>query len=188
MRRLLTVLAVSAALLGGLVAAPGAESRGNGIERVTSLETELLSAVNATRTARGLRPLELSPGLRTAAAAHSRAMLEQGFFEHESSDGTPFDQRVRRFYPTSKFSFWSVGENLLYTTGELGTDAAVKAWLASPGHRRNLLSGQWREAGVGVVRAAAAGGVFGGTETWVVTMDFGTRGASDRSPQRSSRP
>lgn len=187
MRRLAAVFAVVAVLLGGLVAAPVAESRGNGIERVTQLEAEVLSAVNEVRTARGLQPLSLAPGLRAAAAFHSRAMAENGFFEHDSSDGTSFDRRVRRFYPTTKFAFWSVGENLLYTTRSLDAPAAVKAWLASPGHRRNLLSSQWRDAGVGVVRAASAGGVFGGSETWVLTMDFGTRGDTDRTTQRSSR-
>ena len=53
--------------------------------------------------------------------------------------------------------------------------AIVSAWMGSPGHRANLLRGLFREAGVGVMFNPAAGGIFGGEATWVVTLDLGSR-------------
>jgi len=53
--------------------------------------------------------------------------------------------------------------------------AVVDAWMGSPGHRANLLRGSFREAGVAVMYNPAAGGVFGGEATWVVTLDLGRR-------------
>ena len=53
--------------------------------------------------------------------------------------------------------------------------SVVDAWMGSPGHRANLLRGSFREAGVAVMYNPAAGGVFGGEATWVVTLDLGRR-------------
>ena len=39
------------------------------------------------------------------------AMLNQGFFSHESADGTSFASRLRRFYRPTR-GYWIVGENL----------------------------------------------------------------------------
>jgi uncharacterized protein YkwD len=102
-------------------------------------------------------------------------MLTRGFFAHESANGTSFSSRIRGFYgPRS--STWTVGENLAMF-GDMTPTAAVvvDAWMGSPGHRANLLRGAFREAGVAVMFSPAAGGVFGGRATWVVTLDLGRR-------------
>jgi uncharacterized protein YkwD len=71
---------------------------------------------------------------------------------------------------------WTVGENLAMFGGSAPTaDAIVAAWMSSPGHRDNLLRGAFREAGIGIVHNPAAGGVFGGEPTWLVTLDIGRR-------------
>ncbi len=51
----------------------------------------------------------------------------------------------------------------------------VDAWMGSPGHRANLLRELFREAGVAIMFNPAAGGVFGGESTWVITLDLGSR-------------
>jgi uncharacterized protein YkwD len=102
-------------------------------------------------------------------------MATFGFFMHESRDGSAFSQRIKRFYVPRSGS-WSVGENLAMFGGVAPTASAiVTAWMGSPGHRANLLRGVFREAGVAVVFNSAAGGVFGGESTWVVTLDLGRR-------------
>jgi uncharacterized protein YkwD len=68
-----------------------------------------------------------------------------------------------------------VGENIAYGSPGLTAAGAVKEWLASPPHRANLLSRDWRDAGLGAVSAAPAPGVFGNVPTTVITMDFGFR-------------
>jgi uncharacterized protein YkwD len=51
----------------------------------------------------------------------------------------------------------------------------VTAWLASPGHRENLLGPKYREVGISAVRAAGAPGVYGGRRIVLLTVDFGAR-------------
>ena len=82
-------------------------------------------------------------------------MVNQGFFAHESPDGTTFDTRVERFYPSRGFRYWRVAENIAAMTGVMSAEEAVDLWLESPGHRRVIFDPQWREAGLGAVRAAS---------------------------------
>jgi uncharacterized protein YkwD len=143
--------------------------------RETSLETLVLRKINAVRTAHGLARLTASGGLTQAALTHSRSMVTSGFFAHESRDGAPFWKRLKLFYaPHSRR--WTVGENLAMFGGERpDAGAIVSSWLASPPHRANLLSSRFAQAGIAILHDPAAGGVFGGESTWVVTLDVGTR-------------
>jgi uncharacterized protein YkwD len=142
---------------------------------VDSLETQVLAELNAVRRAHGLTPLKLSGPLAAAADAHSRAMGTHGFFAHASRDGSEFWQRVRRFYAPGSRGAWSVGENLLWSSGRLEAKAAVRLWMGSAGHRKNILTARWREIGVSAVGVSQAPGVYGGHDVVIVTTDFGFR-------------
>jgi uncharacterized protein YkwD len=145
------------------------------VTRATSLEGRLIRQINLVRAARGLHRLTRSSALSRTAVGHSVAMATQGFFTHESADGKPFWNRVEQAY-TRHTRGWTVGENLAMFGGAPPSAAGiVQAWLASPPHRANLLRPIFREAGVGIVFNPAAGGVFGGAPTWVVTLDVGRR-------------
>lgn len=170
-RSALLVLALAVALVGATPASTATQAA----QRDTSLERAVIDAVNAVRAAHGLRPLTVSRGLRTAAYGHTNALAVAGLFQHESPDGTSFDRRVRRAYPTRGFSSWSVGENLVFGSAPFSAEDAVQAWLESPPHRRNLLSRTWREIGVGAVLAQNAGGQYGDEPVVIVTADFGAR-------------
>ena len=174
----LTCLIAALSVSAGAGSAPGAASTPT--ERLGQLDQQVLTEVNQTRVAHGLQRLVISSGLQRAAEAHSRQMLDQGFFSHDTPGGLSVGKRIRGYYPVDGFTTWSAGENLLY--GGVGTtaEAAVKAWLRSPEHRENMLSRTWREVGVASLRARVAGGAFGGRATLVVTMDFGAR--SGKSP------
>lgn len=177
MPRALVVAAFLAVLVLPAAAQPGATARAAGAEadRLPTLETAILSRLNELRSARDLPRLRAAPGLRAAAAAHSRAMLVGGFFAHDSADGTHFDVRVERFYPSRGFRFWRVGENLAAMTGVMTAEDAVDLWLSSPPHRRVLFDPTWREAGLGALRAPATGVFPGAGEASVVTLDVGVR-------------
>jgi uncharacterized protein YkwD len=145
------------------------------VTRDTSLEALVLREVNELRASHGLERLSASSALSRSAAGHSRAMATHGFFTHESRNGTAFSQRIKRFYVPRSGS-WSVGENLAMFGGTTPTASAiVSAWMSSPPHRANLLRTVFREAGLGIMFNPAAGGVFGGTSTWIVTLDLGRR-------------
>jgi uncharacterized protein YkwD len=140
-------------------------------------EARMLDRLNTVRARRGLAPLRASPALASAAHRHSMEMARNGFCGHDSANGGSFSQRVSRFYGRgSGWRTWSVAENVLCYPQQLTATAAVSKWLASPGHRANVLGPQWREVGVGAVYAESAPGEFSGADVLLVTADFGVRG------------
>jgi uncharacterized protein YkwD len=148
---------------------------GSAAREQRALEGALIREINEVRRGRGLRPLVGSAKLATAATQHTREMGEQGYFEHESYDSTPFWKRVAQFYPSRGWRSWSVGENLLYSSPDVTAGSGVDMWMNSPPHRANLLSRTWREIGVSAIHFEDAPGEFHGQPVTIVTADFGIR-------------
>jgi uncharacterized protein YkwD len=142
---------------------------------VSALETAVLASVNQLRAKRGLRALRFSARLSAAADQQSRAMGAKGFFSHNSSDGSAFWKRIRRHYTDRNYRYWSVGENLLWSSPDVQASQALDMWMKSPSHRANLLSKKWREIGLAAVHVHAAPGAFQGLDVTIVTADFGVR-------------
>jgi uncharacterized protein YkwD len=167
----LTALFVGVLSPGAVHSAIGSQSKVS----VAALEGGVLAELNDVRAAHGLRPLRLNAQLSAAARQHTSEMLTDGYFEHESFDGSAFWKRIKRFYAPGKGG-WSVGENLLWSSNTLAAKRAVELWMASPGHRENILNGSWREIGVSALYSGASTGTFGGGPVTVITTDFGARG------------
>jgi len=140
-----------------------------------SVQAALVRQMNALRAAHGLSRLQLSPALNAAAAVHSTQMARMGYFSHNSANGQSFSQRVASYYPSRGYRSWTVGENLVYGSPDLGAARALRLWLASPPHRANLLNPRWHELGLSAVHATSAPGVYGGSPATIVTADFGAR-------------
>lgn len=158
------------------VSPSGANERG--VRTLTArddLEGQILRELNALRRRHGLATLRVNHRLRAAADAHSAAMMTRGFFAHESADGSAFWKRVQRYYRQGPRSYWSVGENLLWSSPDVDAAAAVRMWVESPPHRKNMLNARWREVGLSAVHVESAPGVFGDIEVTAVTVDFGVR-------------
>jgi uncharacterized protein YkwD len=175
-----TIGALCAALLAAVAIASAAtaapvQTRAAGITRVSQLESAVLVQLNKIRRDHRLVPLKLSATLGRAAAAHSVQMGEDGYFKHESADGSAFWKRVATFYPSRGWSYWAVGENLLWSSPDVNAPGAMKLWMASPEHRANILSPRWREVGVSAVKVASAPGTYNGLDVTIVTTDFGVR-------------
>jgi uncharacterized protein YkwD len=168
----LTLALAFAGVAAGATAAPGPT---RSLTAVDTLEAEVLVRLNAIRRKHGLVPLRSSRPLTAAADAHSKAMGTHGFFAHDSRDGSEFWKRVRRFYGPGRYSTWSVGENLLWSSGRLDAAAALELWMKSPGHRKNILTARWREIGLSAVGVKSAPGVYGGHDVVIITTDFGVR-------------
>jgi uncharacterized protein YkwD len=165
------VLALLVAL--GLAAAPSANARN--MSRGQGLDAAILARMNAARAAYGLGPLRRNAELAVAARHHSLEMARGGYFAHASPDGGSFAGRVREWYRVVGRR-WAVGENLLWSTPSIGGLKAVNLWLASPGHRENVLGRSWKDVGCAAVHVADAPGVYGYQPVTVVTCDFGRRG------------
>ena len=126
-------------------------------------ERALLTAVNAARAAHELAPLEVDPALTRAAQGHSRTLLRTNTFAHG-----PFAARLARSGARGPV----LAENLGWGKGSRATAAGiVRGWLASPGHRANLLRPGFTRIGLGT-RTGTFLGVRGAT---VVTANFAGR-------------
>jgi uncharacterized protein YkwD len=171
-----TVAAVvcAAALVGTAAAAP-TQQRAAGMTRVTQLEGDVLTQLNSVRRANGLVPLKLSATLSKVANEHSVQMGQDGYFAHESFDGAVFWKRIERVYPSTGWKYWAVGENLLWSSPDVDGPGALKLWMASPEHKKNILTAKWREIGISAVHVAAAPGTYDGLDVTIVTTDFGVR-------------
>jgi uncharacterized protein YkwD len=165
----LVVLAAALVAPSALPAAPAATAG------MTTLELGVLRDLNATRAEYGLPPLTLNQRLSDAAAAHTHEMAAEGYFKHSSFDGTPFWRRIGQFYPVTGYAYWSVGENLLWSSPDLDPSDAIDWWMQSPPHRANILSKEWREVGLDALHVTAAPGTYHGLDVTLVTMDFGVR-------------
>ena len=169
-------LAIALTLLSVFAAGAGAASKPvRTLAAADQLESQVLAELNRIRRQHGLTPLRLSRPLSAAADTHSRAMGTLGFFDHDSRDGSEFWKRVQRFYGPEGYQTWSVGENLLWSSGNLSASAALKLWMGSPGHRRNILTARWREIGLSALKVRSAPGVYGGRDVVIITSDFGVR-------------
>jgi len=169
------LLALACMLAAPATAADAAAKPTRNLTANNALERGVLGEMNALRKRHGLRPLRLSSRLSAAANAHSLSMARNGFFAHESADGSAFWRRVERFYGSKGYPYWSVGENLLWSSPDVDPAGALKMWMDSPPHRKNLLTARWREVGLSAVHVQVAPGIFNGLEVTIVTADFGVR-------------
>jgi uncharacterized protein YkwD len=139
------------------------------------LGVQILADINRVRSAHHLRPVRRSSGLTASAGAHSLEMIDDGYFAHNSPGGGAFWRRIERYYGSTSFHSWLVGETLLWASPGIDAGSAVHDWLTSPEHRKILLDPRWQEIGVSALHATAAPGAYGGREATVVTADFGVR-------------
>jgi uncharacterized protein YkwD len=138
------------------------------------IRTATLCLVNRERTARGELALQANARLEAAAQAHTESMAFGDYFEHAGPGGQTLMDRMRSsgYIHSSRVGF-AVGENIAWGTGELASPRAiVAAWMASPGHRANILDGHFRDTAIGVSPhppTSLAHGASGG----IYTQDFG---------------
>jgi len=147
--RATVVAVVGAGAVIGVSPTPAAAS--------SSLAQKAIDALTDTaRVAHGCKPLKLNSKLNTSAQKHANDMAKHDYFSHTSRNGTSWSKRIK------KAGFKNPGgENIAY--GFPTAVSVVQAWLASPGHRRNILDCNFKYIGVGY--APANGGY------WV--QDFG---------------
>lgn len=130
------------------------------------VEKALLAEMNRVRTRRGRRALKPLASLNRAARGQSRALLGAGAFQHESLDGSPFWTRlVAAGFPATR----RMGENLAMVSrcDRAAARETVRMWMASRGHRANLLNRRFRFVGSGVARAPDC-------STTILTADYGS--------------
>src|SRR3954470_24978386 len=129
-----------------------------------------LCLLNNERAAAGLHPVAETPGLTQPSAAYSARMVAESFFAHVSPDGGTLVDRLTAAGYIAPDGDWTVGENIAWGQAGLSTPRSIMAaWMASPGHRKNILTGELHEIGLGVVTGTPGDTSWGAT----YTTDFG---------------
>jgi len=130
-----------------------------------------LCLLNEQRAAYGLPPLRRAAVLDRASAAYAQRMVDERFFAHVGPDGLDVAHRLRAAgYGDRLGRDWVVGENIAWGQEIYATPrSTVQHWMASPGHRRNVLSDEYAEIGIGIVLGAPVDPTWGAT----YTTDFG---------------
>lgn len=126
-------------------------------------QKKLIELTNIERQKMGLSPVLENSALDQAAAAKAQNMFAENYWAHFAPSGkTPWD-----FILGSGYKFSYAGENL--AKNFTNSDDIVKAWMASPSHKDNLLSPKYKDMGI-----AVADGVLNGQRTTLVVQEFGT--------------
>jgi uncharacterized protein YkwD len=129
-----------------------------------------LCLLNDERAAAGLHPVAETPGLTQPSAAYSARMVAEDFFAHVSPDGGSLVDRLTAARYIAPDGDWTVGENIAWGQGDLGTPRSIMiAWMNSPGHRHNILTGEFDEIGIGIALGTPGDPTWGAT----YTTDFG---------------
>jgi uncharacterized protein YkwD len=112
----------------------------------------LVCEIERLRARRDLRRLDTDGRLAKAARRHAADMVDRHYFSHYSPAGADVADRARRTGYAKRECSWRLGEVLAWGVGGRSTAAAtVRAWMASPDHRRILVSNKYSDLGVGTV-------------------------------------
>jgi uncharacterized protein YkwD len=168
------IAAVAALALAAPAGAQAADCTGADLvpeaSNLTQVGQATLCLLNNERGAQGLRPVAEAGGLTQPSAAYSARMVAESFFAHEAPDGSTLVDRLTAAGYIAPYGDWTVGENIAWGQGSLSTPRSiVAAWMASPGHRKNVLTSEYTEIGLGVVTGTPGDTSWGAT----YTTDFG---------------
>lgn len=144
------------------------------MENLTIVRAATLCLINRERAAQGEGLLREDTELQTAAQWHSESMASGGYFEHTGPAGDGVLERLERVgYIGPDTLAYEIGENIAWGSLSDATPASiVAAWMASPGHRANILNGDFRDTGIGIApRLPLSFGL--GSSGAMYTQDFG---------------
>ncbi|GAA4932425.1 CAP domain-containing protein [Actinoplanes utahensis] len=115
--------------------------------RARTTMAQVVRLTNSARLERGCPALSIDGHLVTASQRQSAYMARTRLFSHVWRDGSTFVERSRDAGYRQP-----AGENIAW--GYRSAPEVVRAWMASPGHRKNILNCRTRSMGAGVAFAA----------------------------------
>lgn len=148
---------------GGEIFSPPPLNVGGSQNQAQFLKSKVISQTNLQRTNNGLSPLVENSKLDEAAAAKAVDMFKNQYFEHVSPTGVDPGKLVQNY----GYEYIVAGENLIL--GNFASEQEmVQDWMASPGHRANILNKRYAEIGMAVIK-----GTFRGESVWIAVQEFG---------------
>ncbi len=103
----------------------------------------LLSSTNSQRASNGVAALGLNSQLNAAAQAKANDMASRNYWSHNTPEGNP----PWGFVSAQGYAYQKLGENL--ATGFNDEGSTISGWMASQGHRENMLDPAYSEVGFG---------------------------------------
>ncbi len=116
--------------------------------------TAVITMTNLQRATIGLDPLLLSPELTAAAQAHAEDMAARGYFSHAGLDGSTPATRAT----AAGYAWIALGENI--AQGQSAPEQVMQSWMASEGHRSNILNPVFGDIGVGYAISPRTGNPY----------------------------
>jgi uncharacterized protein YkwD len=113
---------------------------------ILAKERFILTEINRVRSNRGLPELKVNGELQEIARRHSSDMASSGYFSHTDQTGRGLKERLGQAQRTP----FVAGENLHRNDFPDSAREAIRGWIQSPGHRQNILNGNYSETGIGV--------------------------------------
>ena len=150
--------------VGKEIFAPAPLNIGGSETSVVLLQSKIISETNLQRQENGDLPaLKENTDLDETAAAKAADIFKNQYFEHVSPSGVDPGKLAESY----GYDYIVEGENLIL--GNFSSEKEVVAdWMASPGHRANILNNRYTEIGVAIVK-----GTYKGEESWVGVQEFG---------------
>lgn len=164
---LAVVLAAEGFMVASLVARQSSQSF---LAAVVS--SDVIALTNEQRSLEHVGTLTENAELTAAAQAKADDMAAKGYFSHVGPDG----KEPWAWISESHYDYVYAGENLAVRF--IDSSDVVKAWMASPSHRANIVKGVYTEIGVGV-----ANGTYQGQPAVFVVQYFGSPAAATVAPE-----
>ncbi|MFA7654782.1 MAG: CAP domain-containing protein, partial [Candidatus Dojkabacteria bacterium] len=136
---------------------------GVGYAQASTITAEnIINLTNSERIAWGLNTLQPNSQLSAAALAKANNMFEEQYWDHFGPNGESPWQFIR----AAGYDYVYAGENL--GKGFRTAEGLHEAWMASPTHKENVISRNYKDIGVAVVD-----GILLGKQTTLVVQMFG---------------
>jgi hypothetical protein len=151
------------------------------VEASSITPENIIALTNQERLGYGLNTLSTNAQLSAAALAKANDMFEKQYWDHFGPNGESPWQFIR----AAGYDYVYAGENL--AKGFRTAEGVHEAWMASPTHKANIISGNYKDIGVAVVE-----GELLGKQTTLVVQMFGNLTSEVRSatqtPQETETP
>jgi len=165
-----TIMLVLLNSFGGLVGIPEAMAS-------SITPANIIQLTNQQRASMGLNILNSNAKLTAAAQAKANDMFEKQYWDHFGPNG----ESPWMFISQAGYDYVYAGENL--AKGFRTAEGVHEAWMASPTHRDNIVSGNYKDIGVAIME-----GTLLGSDTVLVVQMFGNLTNETSQPSSPAEP
>ncbi len=158
------------------ILAPNPLNIGGAANNVVLVASKVIIETNLARKENGNLPaLAENAKLDAAAKAKANDMFKNQYFEHISQSGVDPGALAKSY----GYDYIVEGENLILGNFK-DEHEVVQLWMASPGHRANILNNRYVDIGVAMVK-----GTYKGQTAWIGVQEFGLPLSSCKQPNEA---